>query len=863
MANYSERYRQLLLMLIMMMVGLTIGGVTLTILYQTSLEQTRQRLLEMVQSHARLIETMARHDSDYTNNLNNSELRQRFLEKILDGLREVNHEFQGLGETGEFVLGRRSGNQIVFFLRRRHDKTDIPFLIQYNSSYAAPMRQAVDGKSGLIIGLDYRGVMVMAAHEPIKLLNVGIVAKIDLEELRRPFIFAAGIAFGIGAVVILVGGLFFFRISEPWLHQVQETILLRENRKRLEEAQANLQEKAIYLDNILSSTSDIAIIATDLELIIKYFNSTAEVFFDLSASMVIGKTVRDIHLQRGVDPVRLEQSISSVLTDGEYRYEIKNIFKGRELILESRILSMLDQNKKPVGFLLVAQDVTANRRAQAALIQSERKYRLLVESASDAIFLADADTGIILEANRMAEKLLQRNLSEIVGLHQTMLHPPEDAEYYSRIFHEQIQYQSETLEDMMIIRSDGCRVPIEIRATVTNLGNKRVILGIFRDVTERKNIENSLRISQQKLAKAQMIAHLGNWDLDLRTDYMEWSDEAYRILGREPQSEIVTFDTFLKILSPQDRPVVEMAIKNALTDPYPPYEVDHRIIRPDGKEIYVHQQGMLILDKEKTPERFIGTIQDVTVYKTMENVLQGMNQELENRVAQRTRELERSNLDLQQFAYAASHDLKEPLRLVAGFVQLLEKRYSKLLDEKGSQYIAYVVDGVKHMDSLIDSLLAYARVERFGESMAHVSAESALDRALRYLGRAITEAMATVTRDPLPTITADEGQLVQIFQNLLGNAIKFRADHPLIIHISCRSVDEEWIFSVQDNGIGIDAQYAERIFVIFQKLHARSLYDGTGIGLALCKRIVERHGGHIWVESKLGLGSTFFFTVPK
>ncbi len=353
------------------------------------------------------------------------------------------------------------------------------------------------------------------------------------------------------------------------------------------------------------------------------------------------------------------------------------------------------------------------------------------------------------------------------------------------------------------------------------------------------------------------------WVWDLGTDHLECSSELYYIFGRDPLARITTFEELLDVADPQDRPLLEKAIQTTLMAPHPPYDIEHRILRPDGTKAYVHQRGILILDKEGHLDRIMGTVQDVTAHKIMEMHLQNMNQVLEDRVAQRTRELERSNWDLQQFAYVASHDLKEPLRIVAGFVQLLEKRYSGKIDDKATQYISYVVDGVRQMDALIESLLSYARVGSQNEPLSHVNTETVLNRSLRYLGCLIDEKGATITWDSLPTVVADEGQLVQVFQNLLGNAIKFHSDRPPAVHVSCCQTGGEWLFSVRDNGIGIDAQYADRIFVIFQKLHARSVYEGTGIGLALCKRIVERHGGRIWMESALGVGSTFYFTVPK
>ncbi|HLZ35047.1 MAG TPA: ATP-binding protein [Nitrospira sp.] len=224
-------------------------------------------------------------------------------------------------------------------------------------------------------------------------------------------------------------------------------------------------------------------------------------------------------------------------------------------------------------------------------------------------------------------------------------------------------------------------------------------------------------------------------------------------------------------------------------------------------------------------------------------------------------ELIRSNADLQQFAYVASHDLQEPLRMVGSYTQLLAKRYKGKLDADADEFIGYAVDGATRMQRLINDLLAYSRVTSQGKAFEQVDCNLLLDGVLSTLRLTIEENHAVVTHDALPKVTADGGQLGQLFQNLVSNAVKFHGAEPPRVHVSAEPRNHEWLFSVRDNGIGVDPQYADRIFVIFQRLHDREEYPGTGIGLALCKKIVERHGGRIWVESQPGRGATFYFTI--
>jgi PAS domain S-box-containing protein len=271
----------------------------------------------------------------------------------------------------------------------------------------------------------------------------------------------------------------------------------------------------------------------------------------------------------------------------------------------------------------------------------------------------------------------------------------------------------------------------------------------------------------------------------------------------------------------------------------------------------------------------IAALSDITQRKHAEESLQQINLELEQRVDERTRQLRASNQELEQFAYVASHDLQEPLRMVASYLQLVEKRYKSQLDDAACEFIAFAVDGANRMKQLIEGLLEYSRVQTRAKDLGPIDMEVIINNVVTDLQVRIEERGAVITHDSLPMIMGDESQIRRLLLNLIGNSIKYCTNETPRIHVSVRSMENSsqplteeilkngWMFSISDNGIGIDSQYSERIFQLFQRLHTRNEYPGTGLGLAVCKRIVERHGGKIWVESKVGEGSIFYFVINK
>lgn len=362
--------------------------------------------------------------------------------------------------------------------------------------------------------------------------------------------------------------------------------------------------------------------------------------------------------------------------------------------------------------------------------------------------------------------------------------------------------------------------------------------------------ENKLR-QNEKLARLQVENRkdYAIYMLDPEGNVMSWNAGAERLLGYDA-SEILgkNFERFF-LLEDQQRNKPRSLLQHTLDQKQA--ESEGWRVRRNGGRFWATSTLSAVFDENHILVGYTNLIRNSTRQK-----------EADDRLKQLVSSLERSNQELERFAYIASHDLQEPLRMVSSYTQLLAKKYKDKLDPEAVEFIDFAVDGAMRMQQLITDLLTYSRVATKGKPFAPTNCNSIVDQAIRNLGIAIKEAQAEVTHDNLPNIVADETQMLQLFQNLLSNAIKFHDKTPPKVHIGVRQENNSWIFSIQDNGIGIAPEYQEQIFLIFQRLHSRKEYQGTGVGLAICKKIVERHGGKIWVVSEPGKGATFCFTLP-
>lgn len=359
----------------------------------------------------------------------------------------------------------------------------------------------------------------------------------------------------------------------------------------------------------------------------------------------------------------------------------------------------------------------------------------------------------------------------------------------------------------------------------------------------------ALALSEQRYELAVQGLSVGVWDWNVPTNDLYWSPRFKEIIGCVDEELPDRYEEWESRLHPDDHARVVKMLFGHL-EKKGPYDVEYRLRRKDGSYAWIHAKGLAVWDEEEKPTRMVGSIEDITWRKEAAA-------ERENIITRLTE----SNSELERFAYACSHDLQEPLRMIANFSERLEKHLGDSLDDKGRHYMKYIIDGAVQARQLIHDVLNYARIDHETECLANVESEKTLGGVLRDLSARIEETGAVITHDTLPEVSIQPTHLRQLLQNLIGNALKFCAENPRV-DVGASPEGGMWKFYVRDNGIGIPEEHLQRIFIIFQRLHSRERYPGTGIGLALCKKLVQKYGGRIWVESQAGQGSTFYFTLP-
>jgi PAS domain S-box-containing protein len=690
-------------------------------------------------------------------------------------------------------------------------------------------------------------------------------------------------------------------------------------------------------------------------------------------------TGREISHPNDVDMINRLRPALYEARDETLRVEKRYLKKSGETVwVAITIVLERDAAGKPKYEIAVFDDITARKRVEAAMRESEERFRQTFELAASGMAHVTLD-GHFLRVNRSLCQILGYAKDELIGRSVKELSHPEDRDLTDAERDRVREGEIETVRfEKRYLRKNGTVVWVDLAVALARDagGEPEYEIAMFDDITSRKVLDAALRDKTELLQLGQSAARMIILDYDLAGNQLTWSDSPEWLRGPLPASG--EYPQFKDQVHPEDREQFILSRKRAL-DTLEPGTQEYRVVRTDGQVIWVLARRQVLTDPSGKGAHLLVAMIDITERKHGEAALRESEARfrsltqlssdwyweqdasfgltfMSGRMGERTgldaaaylgrkrwdspalnlseddwakhraqlerhepfrnfemqrpseqggsrwislsgeplfdeagrfigyrgvgsditerkqaeialreahEELKRSNSELEQFAYVASHDLQEPLRMVSSYTQLLLRRFGERFDGDSREFMGYIVDGAARMKQLIEDLLAYSRVGTRSKDFREVPVEEALRRAVSNLRAAIEETGAAVSWDALPSVLADDTQLTQLFQNLIGNALKFRSASVPRIHVFVSAKEGQWHFMVRDNGIGIEPPYFERIFMVFQRLHNKAEYPGTGIGLAICKKVVERHGGRIWVESRPGEGSAFHFTLPK
>ncbi|QLG48783.1 PAS domain S-box protein [Natrinema halophilum] len=608
--------------------------------------------------------------------------------------------------------------------------------------------------------------------------------------------------------------------------------------RRLRDREAQLERYRVYTDDILNSVDDMFYVVDEAGNFQRW-NQTLNAVTGYSDAEI--ESMHPIEFVAEEDREQLATGISEIFDTGNARVEVDVLTKSDERIPYEFVAAKLENPEGKRVLAGIGRDISKQKEHEHELA----KYETIVETIDDGIYVKD-ESGRFTMVNDAYAELTGYDRERLIGEHASLVVDESTIEQSKeRLTESPAEQTSSPVVEAEIKTADGNHIPTEgTFATLRSDSGDREEVGVVRDITERKRRERKLEESERRyrtLAENFPNGAVGIYDKELRYTLTRGG-----VLGdRLPSADRLEGNRVPDIFPEETAADLEALFRTALED-----GTTHSTTTEFGDRNW-RVWAVPLRNADGDVFAGLSMAQDIT-----EHV------EREQRLEELIDRLEQSNERLEQFAYAASHDLQEPLRMVTSYLKLLEKRYNDAFDEDGEEFLAYAIDGAERMRTMIDGLLEYSRVETQGDPFEPVTLNEVLEGVLEDLQVRIRETDAEIETEDLPRVAGDASQLRQVFLNLLSNAITYSGDEPPQIHVGAERRSKEWVVSVRDEGIGIDPADHERVFTVFDRLHSRAEYDGAGIGLALCERIVERHGGDIWVNSESGEGATFSFSLP-
>jgi len=584
------------------------------------------------------------------------------------------------------------------------------------------------------------------------------------------------------------------------------------------------------------------------------------IYMNPSFTKMIGYTSESLEKAGGPlvaykDPEIAKEIFEILLSGQNWKGDVDHVSKSGEIF--NFYLSggpIYNEQNEIIAIYGIHTDITDRKIAEIELKKLFEERNTILESIGDAFFAVD-NNWTVNYWNKQAEKVLGTKREDIVGQNLWDIYADATGLKFYTEYHKAV-------ESGELVTFEEYYPTIDKWFEVSAYPSENGLSVYFKDVSIRKHAEEQIRQTNERFEKVTKATNDAIWDWDIANDKLFWGDGFKTNFGYDPSQLNTHMSSYnSEFIHPEDQDSVLESIKDATADPdVSNWIQEYRYKKANGKYAFVIDRGLIIRDKKGKAIRLVGAMQDITQRKDYEESLKILNAELDLRA----KELALSNKELEQFAFVASHDLQEPLRMITSFLAQLEKNYGSKLDERAEKYIYFAVDGARRMRQIILDLLEFSRVGRKDGDVELVDLNELLEEVKSLQKNLIEEKSAQIIIHPLPSIRLHKPRILQVFQNLINNALKYSKEMVAPkIEISVIEGDFQWTFVIKDNGIGIEAEYFDKIFVIFQRLHAKDEFTGTGMGLSIVKKIIENMGGRIWLESEYGEGSTFYFTIKK
>lgn len=624
---------------------------------------------------------------------------------------------------------------------------------------------------------------------------------------------------------------------------------ITEQKKALEAINKNEERYRNTLDQMLEGCQ---IIGSDWKYI--YLNRTAEIHNRKPNSELLGKRYMDVW--PGIENTTVFKRIEQVL-----QKRVPNHLEN-EFVFPDGSIGWFDLSIQPVpeGVFILSIDITERKQKEQQLYESEFRFSRLYENGPFGMAMVDSDFRFI-KVNPAYSALMGYTEEELQKMtFNEITHPedvPKDIPHVLKLIKKEISvYKAEK----RYIRKDGVEIwaSLTITSNFNNEGKFLYNLAIVEDISKTKKAEEELRRSKKLLAETESVGRVGGWEFSMDTLITIWTDEVYRIHEVDLDFNH-NVNTGISFYTPASQPIIEQAVQRAI-EFGESFDVELEIITAKGNLRSVHSIGKV--DAEN--RRIYGFFQDITERRQAEQAVQKLNSELEQRVIERTFQLEAANKELEAFSYSVSHDLRAPLRHINGYVELLNNRFMDNLPEKALHYLSTIADSTKQMGSLIDDLLQFSRTGRQELNKAKFDMNVLVNEIIDNIKKDSKHLKINWSIQELPEVFGDISMLRQVWVNLIENAVKYtRFIDSAEISIAVRAEKSNYVFSIRDNGVGFDMKYAHKLFGVFQRLHSQADFEGTGIGLANVQRIVIKHNGKVWAEAEPNKGATFYFSLPK